>query len=89
MELTTAHYAFLDEHNVVLEVIVGNDEGEGTDFEKYYAAVRGLPCKRTSYNTRDGVHLYGGTPYRGTYAGIGFTFDPTRGPDGEFVPPQE
>jgi hypothetical protein len=85
-----AHYAFLDPAtNVVLEVIVGRDEGEGTDFEAYYSNVRGLPCKRTSYNTRNGVHLYGGTPYRGTYAGLGFTFDPTRGPDGEFVPPQE
>jgi hypothetical protein len=84
-----AHYAFLDpQTNVVLEVIVGNDEGEGTDFEAYYAAVRGLPCKRTSYNTRNGVHLYGGTPYRGTYAGIGYTFDATRGPDGEFVAPE-
>jgi hypothetical protein len=85
-----AHYAFLDPAtNVVLEVIVGRDEGEGTDFEAYYSNVRGLPCKRTSYNTRNGVHLYGGTPYRGTYAGLGFTVDPTRGPDGEFVPPQE
>jgi len=85
-----AHYAFLDpQTNVVLEVIVGEDEGKGTDWEAYYAAVRGLPCKRTSYNTRDGVHLYGGTPYRGTYAGIGYTFDATRGPDGEFRPPQE
>jgi hypothetical protein len=85
-----AHYAFLDPAtNVVLEVIVGRDEGEGTDFEAYYSNVRGLPCKRTSYNTRNGVHLYGGTPYRGTYAGIGYTFDASRGPDGEFVPPQE
>ena len=85
-----AHYAFLQpETNVVLEVIVGNDEGEGTDWEAYYAGVRGLPCKRTSYNTRNGVHLYGGKPYRGTYAGIGYVFDPARGPDGEFVPPEQ
>jgi hypothetical protein len=84
-----AHYAFLQpETNVVVEVIVGNDEGEGTDWESYYANVRGLPCRRTSYNTRSGVHLYGGNPYRGTYAGSGYTFDPTRGPDGEFLPPE-
>jgi len=84
-----AHYAFLNGQNVVVEVIVGNDEGEGTDWEAYYASVRGLLCKRTSYNTSHGVHAKGGTPYRGTYAGIGYTFDPTRGPDGVFVPPQE
>jgi hypothetical protein len=83
-----AHYAFLDQNNVVLEVIVGNDEGEGNDWEAYYASVRGLPCKRTSYNTRNGVHLYGGQPYRGTYAGIGYVFDASRGPDGEFVAPE-
>jgi hypothetical protein len=85
-----AHYAFIDPHtNIVLEVIVGEDEGEGTDWEAFYSSVRGLPCKRTSYNTRNGVHLYGGTPYRGTYAGIGYRFDATRGPDGEFLPPTE
>ena len=83
-----AHYAFLDENNIVTEVIVGRDESEETDWEEYYAAVRGLPCRRTSYNTRSGVHLHGGQPYRGTYAGIGYTFDATRGPDGEFVPPE-
>jgi hypothetical protein len=83
-----AHYAFLDEQNVVVEVIVGKDEGDGTDYESYYATVRGMKCLRTSYNTRDGVHLYGGTPYRGTYAGIGYTFDASRGPDGEFVAPE-
>jgi hypothetical protein len=85
-----AHYAFLDpQTNVVLEVIVGNEEGGAIDWETFYAAVRGLPCKRTSYNTRNGVHLLGGRPYRGTYAGIGYTFDATRGPDGEFVPPEQ
>jgi hypothetical protein len=84
-----AHYAFLDEQNVVVEVIVGKDEGDGTDWEAYYASVRGLLCRRTSYNTLNGVHRHGGTPYRGTYAGIGYKFDATRGPDGEFLPPQE
>jgi hypothetical protein len=71
-----AHYAFLDaETHVVLEVIVGRDEDEGTDWEQHYSEVRGLPCKRTSYNTRDGVHLAGGVPFRGTYAGVGMIFD--------------
>jgi hypothetical protein len=81
-----AHYAFLDEQNVVVEVIVGRDEGEGgADWEQYYAEIRGLSCKRTSYNTRDGVHLSGGVPFRGTYAGIGFRYDPVAD---VFVPPE-
>jgi hypothetical protein len=71
-----AHYAFLDEQNVVVEVIVGRNEGDGVDWEQHYAEVRGLRCKRTSYNTRDGVHLSGGVPFRGTYAGIGYRYDP-------------
>lgn len=81
-----AHYAFLDENNAVVEVIVGKNEGEdGIDWEQYYANVRGLPCKRTSYNTRNGQHTSGGEPYRGNYAGIGFTYDPALD---AFLPPQ-
>jgi hypothetical protein len=84
-----AHYAFLDENNIVVEVIVGKDEGQGVDWESYYANVRGLPasrCKRTSYNTQDGVHSQGGSPYRENYAGIGYRFDPDWGEDGGFLP---
>lgn len=33
--------------------------------------------KRTSYNTYQNQHLNGGTPFRGNYAGVGFTYDPT------------
>ena len=82
-----AHYAFLDPGtNVVVEVIVGKDEGEdGVDWETYYSEVRGLPCKRTSYNTIDGVHRLGGTPYRGTYAGIGYRYDEATD---AFIPPE-
>jgi transketolase N-terminal domain/subunit len=37
-----AHYAFLDENNIVTEVIVGKDEGEeGIDWEAHYGAFRG------------------------------------------------
>jgi len=81
-----AHYAFLDENNIVTEVIVGKNEGEeGVDWETHYGAFRGQPCKRTSYNTHGGVHSSGGTPYRKNYAGIGFTYD--AGLDA-FIPPQ-
>lgn len=68
-----AHYAFLDESNIVVEVIVGPDDA-GTDWEAHYAAFRGQQCKQTSYNTHGGVHKLGGTPLRKNYAGIGYTY---------------
>lgn len=73
-----AHYAFLDENNVVTEVIVGIDETElieGFDTETWYGNYRGQVCKRTSYNNN----------IRKQYAGIGFTYDEIRD---EFVAPQ-
>jgi hypothetical protein len=63
-----AHYAFLDENNIVTEVIVGIDETElieELDTETWYGNFRGQVCKRTSYNGN----------YRKNYAGIGFTYD--------------
>jgi hypothetical protein len=81
-----AHYAFLDEKNIVTEVIVGKNEGEdGVDWEAHYGAFRGQPCKRTSYNTHGGVHSGGGTPFRKNYAGIGYSYDSERD---AFVPPK-
>jgi len=70
-----AHYAFLDENNVVTDVIVGKNEGEdGIDWEEHYGNFRGQVCKRTSYNTAFGVHLHGGVPFRKNYAGIGYVY---------------
>jgi hypothetical protein len=81
-----AHYAFLDENNVVTEVIVGKEEGEdGIDWEVHYGNFRGQVCKRTSFNTRLGVHVLGGTPFRKNFAGIGFTY---REDLDAFVPPK-
>jgi hypothetical protein len=81
-----AHYAFLDENNIVTEVIVGKNEGEdGIDWEQHYGDFRGQVCKRTSYNTQAGVHTADGTPYRKNYAGIGYSYDATRD---AFVPPK-
>jgi hypothetical protein len=87
-----AHYAFLDENNLVTEVITGVDEDdlqppEITDWEVFYSEFRGQTCKRTSYNTHGGEHP-DGTPFRYNYAGIGFTYDPDFGADGAFIPPQ-
>ena len=72
-----AHYAFLDDNNIVTEVIVGKDEGDGTDWEVEYGNFRGQTCKRTSYNTYGNAHSDSGTPFRGNYAGIGYTYDET------------
>ena len=63
-----AHYAFLDDDNIVIEVIVGVDENEliqGLDTETWYANFRGKNCKRTSYNNN----------IRGTYAGVGYSYN--------------
>ena len=64
-----AHYAFLDENNIVTEVIVGRHEYEVvdgiSDWEAHYGEFRGQVCKRTSYNGN----------YRKNYAGIGYTYD--------------
>jgi hypothetical protein len=72
-----AHYAFLDENNIVTDVIVGVDETEtieGLDSETWYGNFRGQVCKRTSYNSK----------IRFNYAGIGFTYDPI---DDAFIAP--
>ena len=64
-----ANYAFLDSNNIVTEVIVGKNEGEGgIDWEQHYGEFRGQTCKRTSYNGN----------IRKNYAGIGYTYDASR-----------
>jgi hypothetical protein len=63
-----AHYAYLDDNNIVVAVIVGKDETElidGMDTETYYAQGTEYKVKRTSYNGN----------IRYNYAGIGYTYD--------------
>jgi hypothetical protein len=72
-----AHYAFLDDSNIVTEVIVGIDETEtieGLNPETWYGQFRGQTCKRTSYNSN----------IRYNYASIGYTYDPI---DDAFIAP--
>ncbi len=78
-----AHYAFIDENYIVTEVITGKDE-TNFDWEQFYGNLRGMLCKRTSYNTIGGQHP-NGTPLRKNYAGIGYTYDPVRD---AFIPPK-
>ena len=73
-----AHYALLDENNIVTQVITGLDETElieGLEAETWYGNFHNQTCKRTSYNTKNGVHSTGGTPFRKNFAGIGYTYD--------------
>ena len=71
-----AHYAFLNEDNIVTEVIVGKDETDTSqDWEQFYGEIRNQVCKRTSYNNN----------IRKNYAGIGYTYDSQRD---AFIPPQ-
>jgi hypothetical protein len=67
-----AHYAYLDENNIVTQVIVGRDEDDlidgVTSWEEYYGAIR------TSYNGK----------IRYNFAGIGYTYDPI---DDAFIAP--
>jgi hypothetical protein len=73
-----AHYAFLDDNNIVTEVIVGIDETELIEDkhpEVWYGEFRGQVCKRTSYNNN----------YRKNYAGIGYKYDEELD---AFIPPK-
>jgi len=72
-----AHYAYLDDTNTVVAVIVGKDETElidGLDPETYYAQGTPFIVKRTSYN--------GSIRYN--FAGIGYLYDPI---DDAFIAP--
>jgi hypothetical protein len=72
-----AYYAFIDESNIVIEVIAGKDETEtieGLTPEGWYGNYRGQTCLRTSYNGN----------IRYNYAGVGYTYDPI---DDAFIAP--
>ena len=81
-----AHYAILNDNNIVVQVIPGKDETDKSqDWEQHYGEFFGKVCKRTSYNTYAGKHKDGRRkPFRKNYAGIGFTYDEQRD---AFIPP--
>lgn len=91
-----AHYALLNENNVVVNVIKGRDENETiegiSNWEQYYGEFYNATCKRTSYNSAGGKRINPETNetvdqpgYRKNYAGIGFTYDFERD---AFIPPK-
>jgi hypothetical protein len=87
-----AHFAKLDENNIVVFVTVGRDEDDGKEAE--LSTRTGDVYKQTSYNTRDGIHYDPNTntpsedqskALRKNYAGIGYTYDHVRN---AFIPPK-
>ena len=75
-----AHFAKINEQNIVEQVIVADQE-----FIDSGAVGDPSIWVQTSYNTYGGVHKTGGTPLRKNYAGIGFAYDRERD---AFIPPQ-
>lgn len=74
-----AHFAKVD-GGIVKQVIVA----EPDFFNTFIDSTPGQWIQ-TSYNTRGGVHLFGGTPLRKNFAGIGYTYDSQRD---AFIPPK-
>lgn len=68
-----AHWAELDENNVVIRVLVGSNDDPDEGYQWLIDNLGGRWLK-TSYNTWAGKHTLGGIPLRGNYAGIGFTY---------------
>lgn len=79
-----AHFAELDENNIILRVIVVADEHE-EDGENWCNSFVDGTWKQTSYNTHRNMHSGEKPPLRKNYAGIGFHYDAQL--DG-FIPPK-
>jgi hypothetical protein len=79
-----AHWAELDQNNIVTRVLVGSNEDPDEGYQWLIDNLGGTWVK-TSYNTQGGVHSLGGTPLRKNYAGIGYSYDATRD---AFIPPK-
>ena len=67
-----AHYAKVDQGRV-LKVIVADE-----DYINSFVDTEPGNWIQTSYNTRGGVHILGGTPLRKNFAGVGMVYDRER-----------
>jgi hypothetical protein len=81
-----SHWAEIDENNIVLRVLVGDNNDPAGD-EGYTWLVENLGGNwiKTSYNTINGIHKKNGEPFRKNYAGVGYTYDSVRD---AFIPPK-
>jgi len=82
-----AHFAELDENNVVLRILVVDDSQEHRG-QEFLAIDLGLGGRwiQTSWWTKRGVNLRGATPLRKNFAEIGGTYDESRD---AFIPVKE
>jgi hypothetical protein len=81
-----SNWAEIDKNNVVIRVLVGdNNDPAGDEGYKWLIDNLGGTWIKTSYNTRNNVHLLGGTPFRGNYAAPGYIYD---GAFSIFLPPK-
>jgi hypothetical protein len=70
-----AHWAELDENNIVLRVTVGdNNDPNGDEGYQWLLDNLGGRWIKTSYNTALNQHSLNGTPLRGNYAGVGMVY---------------
>ena len=77
-----AHFAKINESNIVTQVVVvndsdGNNDTDGQNFLNNLFKTTHT-WKKTSYNTYGNTHSLGGTPYRKNFASVGFTYDSSR-----------
>lgn len=79
-----AHFAQIDENNIVIQVIVADDKFEENGEEVFASEVGGV-WKKTSYNTYANQHKNGGIPFRKNYAGVGYSYNSTLD---AFIPPK-
>lgn len=81
-----AHWAELDNNNVVIRVLVtDNDDPAGDQGYSLLLSSLGGVWVQTSYNTFANKHSLGGTPTRKNYASPGFVYDQERD---AFIPPK-
>ena len=81
-----SHWAELNNNNEVIRVLVGdNNDPNGDEGYQWLLDNLGGRWIKTSYNTKEGVHLTGGTPLRKNFAGVGYSYDENRD---AFIPPK-
>ncbi len=72
-----AHFAEIDENNIVVRVLVTDtNDPNGDEGHQWLVDNLGGTWIKTSYNTLEGIHQNGGTPLRYRFAEIGGTYDP-------------
>lgn len=69
-----AHWAEIDENNVVIRVLVGSNDDPDEGYQWLIENLGGRWLK-TSYNTAKNKHILGGEAFRGNYAGPGMIYD--------------